>query len=581
MPSNSILTCNNTLFQSTRASPYTYEPNSPPTIATLQGIRSTPTSSTLIKNNSLNYGHNHTHTGIGGGGNGNGIGNGGPIQSSINFLTTLNGHSSTGTLMNGTIPNGSAFRNSKNRFISKSNPNHHHQQHPHQQHHNTTTSGTLLSSIVATNNINSQPIATASSSTTVYHIPPPSSATIAGHNHVNSIYTTSINQPNNSSSLISATKQQQPLLDLSRVTNPSASLAALAHRTGSGTSSSGFAPLAQTSTPSRSTGDGSGGVGGGGSGSGSGSGGGGGGGGGGPTCGYGLNVSTGLHRVPRSGSNSDCDVISSSTGHFFRLGVHGMLASLALMCLLSLMMAFLALFFLQKTGPIITIPDDLKSTNDLESFLPSSSSSSGPLLSPLSSSSSPLNSKSKDISSSPVSSSSSSTSSSNHKHHHHSISVLSQSRIVVNSREYMRVFQVSVGLSTLTIALNLVCLFVCCIQFLAAVKFLKTPQGYKRTHQFLKNNSTFRVIAIGCFLMSIPIFFTGIILFTFINFDEVPALVTSGFIGIGIVFCGFASVHTVYQWQCEKTKASQEASKSRLSHLDSGLLQPVELSTLV
>lgn len=50
----------------------------------------------------------------------------------------------------------------------------------------------------------------------------------------------------------------------------------------------------------------------------------------------------------------------------------------------------------------------------------------------------------------------------------------------------------------------------------------------------------------------------GVILYTFINFDEMPALVTTLVIGIGIVFCGLASVHNVYLWQREKTKANKE-----------------------
>ncbi|RWS24900.1 uncharacterized protein B4U80_05250 [Leptotrombidium deliense] len=211
-------------------------------------------------------------------------------------------------------------------------------------------------------------------------------------------------------------------------------------------------------------------------------------------------------------------------------GVHEMLASLALMCLLSLLMAFLALFFLQRTGPILTLPDDK------------------------------LNDSSAKI----------------------DRLTYSRARIIDNGKEYIRVFQISVSLSTLTISLNLCCLFVCCIQFLSAIKLLKTPQGRRRTHHFLKKTSHIRVIAIGAFLISIPIFFTGVILFTFINFDELPALTTSVIIGIGIVFCGVASVQNVYLWQCEKTKASQELSASRLSQMrDSGVFPPIELSTLV
>lgn len=247
----------------------------------------------------------------------------------------------------------------------------------------------------------------------------------------------------------------------------------------------------------------------------------------------GLLSPTGYTRVNQQSAS---DIVFNSNG------ISEMLSSLALMCLLSLLMAFLALFFLQRTGPIITIPEDLKPNE-----LPLSPGTNSPLT--------------KDKS---------------------TVNVFSQSRIVVNTREYVRVFQISVSLSTLTISLNLCCLFVCCIQFLSAVKLLKTPQGTKRTQQFLKKTSHVRITAIGAFLLSIPIFFTGVILFTFINFDETPALITSIIIGIGIVFCGLASVQNVYLWQAEKTKASKEMTESRLTQLQgSALLQPMELSTLV
>ena len=117
-------------------------------------------------------------------------------------------------------------------------------------------------------------------------------------------------------------------------------------------------------------------------------------------------------------SNSDCIV-----GDY---GLNEMLASLALMCLLSLLMAFLALFFLQRTCPISGLTDDSNADN------------------------SKVNRNS------------------------------NQMRIVSNTKEYVRIFQISVSLSTLTISLDLCCLFVCCIQFLSAVKLLKTQFGRKR-----------------------------------------------------------------------------------------------------
>ena len=43
--------------------------------------------------------------------------------------------------------------------------------------------------------------------------------------------------------------------------------------------------------------------------------------------------------------------------------------------------------------------------------------------------------------------------------------------------------------------------------------------------------------------------FPGIVLFTFLHFNETPAIVTSVVIGLGIVFCGGAVIHNVFVWQ--------------------------------
>lgn len=112
-------------------------------------------------------------------------------------------------------------------------------------------------------------------------------------------------------------------------------------------------------------------------------------------------------------------------------GLYGLLSSLAFMCLLSLLMAFLALHFLQRTAPTVSVAEDAVDSHKLTRTTS------------------------------------------------HGIGV-SQTRVLVNAREYVRVSQISVALITLTISLNLCCLFVCCIQFLSAVKLLKTPQGSER-----------------------------------------------------------------------------------------------------
>lgn len=38
-------------------------------------------------------------------------------------------------------------------------------------------------------------------------------------------------------------------------------------------------------------------------------------------------------------------------------------------------------------------------------------------------------------------------------------------------------------------------------------------------------------------------------MFTFLHFNETPAIVTSVVIGLGIVFCGGAVIHNVFIWQ--------------------------------
>nr|XP_046912653.1 uncharacterized protein LOC124493600 [Dermatophagoides farinae] len=234
-----------------------------------------------------------------------------------------------------------------------------------------------------------------------------------------------------------------------------------------------------------------------------------------------------------SKSNPNYNQLSSSSifcvGNSYRLnGIGELLASLALMCILSLLMAFLALSFIQRSYSISQL-----SANNV--ILPNEQ---------------------------PINVYNNNSKQSRFFHTNTNVNTNGNGqfnqKIVANAKEYIKVFQISISLSTLTIALDLCCLFVCCIQFLSIIKLLKTPFGVRRSFEFIKKTSHIRIISIGAFLVSIPIFFTGIILYTFVNFDEIPALITSIIIGIGIIFCGVASVQNVYLWQWEKTKASQE-----------------------
>lgn len=111
----------------------------------------------------------------------------------------------------------------------------------------------------------------------------------------------------------------------------------------------------------------------------------------------------------------------------------------------------------------------------------------------------------------------------------------------------------TLALCALSLSLNLCCLLVCAIQFLFAVKLLRSPMFDGRDNKYLEKSSASRTCAVSGFFISIPVFLTGIILYTFNHFHSTPAIITSILIGVGIVFCGGAMVHNVFVWQKEKT----------------------------
>ncbi|KAI4500808.1 hypothetical protein M0802_004019 [Mischocyttarus mexicanus] len=116
---------------------------------------------------------------------------------------------------------------------------------------------------------------------------------------------------------------------------------------------------------------------------------------------------------------------------------------------------------------------------------------------------------------------------------------------LISPEEYTIVYEVTLALCALALSLNLCCLLVCAIQFLFAVKLVKTSyQGHRHNTE-----------------PSHPIL--GMILYTFIQFHSTPAIVTSVFIGLGIVFCGCAMVHNVFVWQREKTNAVKALAREQ------------------
>jgi len=99
-------------------------------------------------------------------------------------------------------------------------------------------------------------------------------------------------------------------------------------------------------------------------------------------------------------------------------GIKEMLTSLGLLCLVSLLLALLSLIFLLKISPMTTSDmRDLRRTEQLT---------------------------------------------------------------IISADEYVVVYEVTLALCALTLSLNLCCLLVCAIQFLFAVKLVKSPQGGQR-----------------------------------------------------------------------------------------------------
>lgn len=99
-------------------------------------------------------------------------------------------------------------------------------------------------------------------------------------------------------------------------------------------------------------------------------------------------------------------------------GIKEMLTSLGLLCLVSLLLALLSLIFLLKISPMTNADmRDMRRTEQLT---------------------------------------------------------------IISADEYVVVYEVTLALCALTLSLNLCCLLVCAIQFLFAVKLVKSPQGDQR-----------------------------------------------------------------------------------------------------
>lgn len=129
-------------------------------------------------------------------------------------------------------------------------------------------------------------------------------------------------------------------------------------------------------------------------------------------------------------------------------GVKEMLTSLGLLCLMSLLLALLSLMFLLKITPV--------SLGEVKDF------------------------------------------------------VRTEQLTLISPEEYVVVYEITLALCSLTLSLNLCCLLVCAVQFLFAVKLVKSSENGERTNKYLQKSNITRICAVGGFFISIPVFLTGL-----------------------------------------------------------------------
>lgn len=112
-------------------------------------------------------------------------------------------------------------------------------------------------------------------------------------------------------------------------------------------------------------------------------------------------------------------------------------------------------------------------------------------------------------------------------------------------------------LASFCIILNFCCIVVCTIQSYFAAKMMKLPQGEERAYKFLSSTSGTRFIVISAFFASIPVFLAVLCLYLLIEFRFVPAIISTTFIGLGIIFTIFCFGRSVHLWRTEQDRVAQ------------------------
>lgn len=118
----------------------------------------------------------------------------------------------------------------------------------------------------------------------------------------------------------------------------------------------------------------------------------------------------------------------------------------------------------------------------------------------------------------------------------------------VSAEQYAILYEITVALTALSVCLDLCCLLVCSTQLVLCVKLTKAASGEQRSEEYLRESSPSRVFAIVGYFLSIPVFLSGVVLYTFMHFHSTSAVTTSIFLTLGILFCAAATAHNVDIW---------------------------------
>ncbi|XP_072038697.1 uncharacterized protein [Amphiura filiformis] len=133
----------------------------------------------------------------------------------------------------------------------------------------------------------------------------------------------------------------------------------------------------------------------------------------------------------------------------------------------------------------------------------------------------------------------------------------SKSVTKLDEERYDSMLDSAMVLASFCVMLNFCCMVVCTIQCYFAAKMMKLPQGEERAYKFLSNTSGARFVVISAFFAAIPVFLSALCLYLLIEFRLVPAIVSSSFIALGVIFTIVCFSRSAHLWRKEQKRVAK------------------------